>query len=82
MGSKQRTTILDAVVAVLKAEGTPRTIVEVQELIVKRQLYTFRAKDAVGVVRAAVRKHLRSHGGPGQPAARVSQVGPDRYSIV
>lgn len=80
MESKQPTTILDAVVAVLCAQREPRSVKQIFQLIVDRQLYAFRAKDPVGVVRAAIRKHLRDHGGPGQPAARVRQLGPDRYA--
>lgn len=79
--SKQRTTILDAVVTVLSGEAKPRTCAEIHQMIVDKQLFTFRAKDPVGIVRSALRKHLRTHGGPGQPAARVRQMDRDRYAL-
>lgn len=79
--TKQRTTILDAVVTVLSAEGKPRTCAEIHQLIVDKQLFTFRAKDPVGMVRSAIRKHLRAAGGAGQPKARVKAVERDRYAV-
>ena len=79
--SNQRTTILDAVVTVLSAEGKPRTCAEIHQLIVDRQLFTFRAKDPVGIIRSALRKHLRNHGGQGQPAARIRQIDRDQYAL-
>jgi hypothetical protein len=76
----KRRTILDAVLEVLPREDNGRSAKELHELIVARSLFTFRAADPVAMVRAAVRKHLRTHGGPGQPPARVREVGRDRYA--
>ena len=73
------TTILDAVVQVLKGEHRPRTVQEIYSVIVERSLYTFEAHDPVGVLRSTIRKHLRSAGGAGQPAARLRRVDSDRY---
>lgn len=81
MQSRQRSTILDAVVAVLLAERAPQTMQEIYDLIVQKQLVAFGAKDPLSVVRAAVRKHLRHHGGIGQPTARLQRVEQDRYRV-
>ncbi len=81
MESNRRTTILDAVIAVLTADKTPRSSAEIQKLIEERKLFQFKAKDPVGIVRSAIRKHLRGHGGPGQPRARLKQVDKDRYAL-
>lgn len=76
-----RTTILDAAIQALPRDGVPRTAKEIHQLIVDRSLFTFNAKDPPGIVRAALRKHLAAHGGPGQPPARIRLVERDRYVI-
>lgn len=81
MESKKRTTILDAVVAVLSAERAAKTSAEIHKLIEEKKLFQFNAKDPVGIVRSAIRKHLRSHGGTGQPSARLKLVDKDRYAV-
>jgi hypothetical protein len=80
--SAKRLTIIGAVIEVLTHETAARSSAELHQLIVARSLFTFRAADPVAMVRAAVRKHLRTHGGPGQPPARVREVGRDRYVAV
>lgn len=75
----KRTTILDATVAVLKAANAPRSAVEIHESITKQKLFEFKAKDPVGIVRSAIRKHLRTHAGT--PGARVRAVDKDRYAL-
>jgi hypothetical protein len=75
----KRTTILDATVAVLKAANAPRSAAEIHELIAKQKLFDFKAKDPVGIVRSAIRKHLRTHAGT--PSARVQAVDKDRYAL-
>jgi len=77
----KRTTILDAVVAVLNAEKGARSAAEIHKLIEQKNLFQFKAKDPLGIVRSAIRKHLRSHGGPGQPRALLKQVDKDRYGL-
>lgn len=77
-----RTTILDAVIQALPRDGVPRSAKEIHQLIVDRSLFTFQAQDPVGILRAALRKHLAAHGGQGQPPARVRQVERDRYVLV
>ena len=76
-----RTTIVDAVVQALPRDGSPRSSKEVHQIIVDKSLFAFRAKDPVGMVRSALRKHLAAHGGQGQPPARVRQVERDRYVL-
>jgi hypothetical protein len=73
-------TILDAVVQVLRDEPIPRSAEEIRDRIVERSLFTFKALDTVSIVRAAIRKHLRTHGQAEQQPARVRQVDRDRYS--
>ena len=79
MGTKQRITILDAAVTVLKAEKKALSSTEIHKQIVDRQLFEFGAKAPISMVRSALRKHLRSHGGQGQPPAKVRLVDKDRY---
>lgn len=74
-------TILDAVVEALRGSKGPRSAADLHSVIVERNLYEFHAKDAVGVVRSAVRKHLKNHGGAGQPPAVVRAVGGDCYEL-
>jgi hypothetical protein len=69
------------VVTVLSAEAKPRTCAEIHQMIVARELFTFKARDPVAMVRSAIRKHLRAHGGAGQPPARIRHVDRDRYLV-
>ena len=73
-----RTTILDAALQVLDGETTPRSAKEIHDRIVKRALFSFKAQDTVGVVRAAIRRHL-SQKGARKPEARLREVERDRY---
>lgn len=72
-----RTTILDAVKQVV--DEVPRTAADIHASIVARGLFEFKAQDPVAMVRAAIRKHLRTHGGAGQPQALVRQVDRDCF---
>jgi hypothetical protein len=76
-----RVTILDAVVLVLSNDQVPRSAKEIRDRVVARSLFAFKARDDIGVVRAAIRKHLRTHGGTGQPPARVRMVERDRFAV-
>jgi len=67
-------TILDAVEAALASENEPRSAAEILRKISERKLYDFKARDPIGVLRAAIRKHRRAGG------ARIREVAPDRYS--
>ncbi len=75
-----RITILDAVVQVLKSDHPALSPKEIHAEIVRQGLYTFGAQDPVGMIRATLRKHLRTHGGVGQLPARVKLADGDRYS--
>jgi hypothetical protein len=72
-------TILDAVVHVLETERAALSARQIYERIVTMNLYEFRSKDPGGMVRAALRKHLRSNGGAGQPQASVRETSKDCY---
>lgn len=77
--TSKRTTILDATVAVLRSANTAQTAAEIHAGITKQNLFEFKAKDPVGMVRSAIRKHLRAHAGT--PTARVRAVEKDRYAL-
>lgn len=55
-------TILDACVAALREAGKPLSSDEIYERVVENGLYEFGAKDPKSMVRATLRKHLRSTG--------------------
>ena len=73
----KRRTILDAAVLVLDQQ--PRSAAEILQRIVVGSHFEFKAQDPVAMVRAAIRKHLKTHGGEGQPRARLRLVERDRY---
>lgn len=75
----KRTTILDATVTVLRSANGPQTAAEIHARITKQSLFEFKAKDPVGMVRSAIRKHLRAHAGT--PTARVRAVDKDQYAL-
>jgi hypothetical protein len=81
MTGARKTTILDAVVEVLRSETQSATPQEIHDRIITRKLFEFRAKDPVAMVRAAIRKHLRTAGAAGGGRARVVQMNKDRYKI-
>lgn len=76
-----RTTILDAVVQVLGSDRKSRTPKEILDEITSKGLYTFGAADPVAMVRATLRKHLRTHGGAGQDAPRIKVLEGDHYTV-
>ena len=75
-----RTTILDAVLSVLDGPSA-MSAKEIFDRISSRSLYSFKARDPIAIVRAAIQKHLRTHGGGDQPAARLRRVERDRYAL-
>lgn len=75
--TRGRTTILDAVAEVI--DEVPRNAADIHARIVERGIFEFKAQDPVAMVRAAIRKHLRTHGGDGQPPALVRPVDRDRF---
>lgn len=76
-----RATILEAVLDVLSREHAPLSAAEIRDRVVARSLFPFKTKDTLGVVRAAIRRHLRTHGGAGQTAARLRRVSDDQFAI-
>lgn len=74
-----RATILDAVVQVLPEAGEGLSAKEIYNAVISRGLFDFKAADPPAIVRSAIRKHLRSHGGATQRPARVRAVGTDRF---
>ena len=70
-------TILDACVTVLKEAQTPLSAEEIYSRIGEKELYSFGAKDPLSILRATIRKHLKSPG-----AQRLSESAPKRYSAI
>jgi hypothetical protein len=70
-----RKTILDAVVDVLQRHPHGASAKEILEAIQGAGLYDFKAKDPVGVIRGAIRKHLRAAG----EHAEIEQPSRDRF---
>lgn len=77
-----KSTILDAVLVVLGGSQHPMSSTEIHHRIASRSLYAFKARDPIAIVRAAIQKHLRTHGGAAQPAARLRRVDRDRYIAI
>lgn len=80
--TEKRKTILDAVVEVLRATPEPLSAAEIHQRIVAGEIYAFAAKDAIGVVRSSIQKHLRAVSGSPSEAPRVRREGRDTYSLV
>lgn len=75
------TTVLDAIVSVLSSSQKPMSVREIHVRIVEQGLFTFRAKDEVGIVRTAIRRHLRGVTS-GEGNARLRAVGKDSFAAV
>lgn len=67
----RRMTVLEACVRALEKAGEPMSAERIHELVVSDGLYSFQTKDPLGVVRSALRRHLR---GPGPH--QVAQAAP------
>jgi hypothetical protein len=74
-------TVLDAVVTVLGKAGRPLSTKEIHATIVETKLFTFNTKDELGIVRSAIRRHLKGVKESGK-AARLALVARDTYSAV
>ncbi len=79
--SSRDQSVLDVVVSVLAQGGPCRSVPELHAEIEAQALYTFKAKDPVGIVRAAIRRHLRAVA-EGKATARLRQVGPDQFAAL
>lgn len=75
MGRKP--TILDAAIEALRAVGGPASARQLLGIIKERSLYEFSAKDPVAVLRAAVRKHVKSEGA----RSRIRLVEKDQFAL-
>jgi hypothetical protein len=76
-------TIIEAVIQVMKAAREPMTPTAVASEIQRINLYPFKTKDPLGVVRAQMRRHTQSYDRPaasGKPCLR--KVGKDLYVIL
>lgn len=69
-------TILDACVTILKDSQAPLPAEKIFEQIQARELYPFGAKDPLSIVRAAMRKHLKTAG-----PHRIKEVSPKLYAL-
>jgi hypothetical protein len=76
-------TIIEAVVHVMKSAGKPMSPAEVAMEIQRANLYPFKTKDTLGVVRAQMRRHSEGYDRPtAAVTARLKKVGKDLYTIL
>jgi restriction system protein len=68
-------TIIQAALEVLNSENRPMSSEEIYDLICKRSLYSFGAKDPLSIVRAELRRH--SIGFTGKTKASSAKVKED-----
>jgi restriction system protein len=74
-------TIIEAAMQVLKAENRPLNAEEVYDLICKRNLYSFGAKDPLSIVRAELRRYSIGFTGKTKaPSAKVKEDSSKRYT--
>jgi len=72
-------TIIEAVLEVLKTENKPLSAEEVYNLICKRNLYSFGAKDPLSVVRAEIRRHSVGFTGKTKASSARVKEGPSKH---
>lgn len=77
--AERKLTILKAAETVLKDSGKPMSAAEIHAAIVKKNLFTFGAKDPVAMVRTALRKELRKE--EGGRSSRVRQVDREKFAM-
>lgn len=70
-------TILDACVTVLREAGKPLPAEEIFQRVQDRSLYKFGAKDPLSIVRATIRKHLRTPG-----SHRLRECSPKHFEAI
>ncbi len=74
-------TIIEAAMQVLKTENRPLSADEVYDLICKRSLYSFGAKDPLSIVRAELRRHSIGFTGKTKASsAKVKEDASKRYT--
>jgi hypothetical protein len=69
-----RTTIIDACVTTLQEASKPLAPGEIYRRIIDKELFEFKAKDPLSILRSSIRKHLR-----GAPPHRLSVVEGGKY---
>jgi len=76
-------TIIEAVIHVMKAASKPMTPAAVASEIQRINLYPFKTKDPLGVVRAQMRRHTQGYDRPvASPTPCLKKVGKDSYVIL
>jgi restriction system protein len=64
-------------VDVIRLQGRPMTIQEIYEYIVQKQLYSFKAKSPLQVLRAQIRRHCQGFELPNSPARKYFKLTED-----
>ena len=73
-------TVIEAVLTVLRNQTAPMSAAEVLAEIEKRELYAFKTKDALNVVRAQLRRHSEGYDRPDASAEKlVRQISRDAF---
>lgn len=76
-------TIIEAVIQVMKGASKPMTPAAVASEIQRFNLYPFKTKDPLGVVRAQMRRHTQGYDRPVASAKPCLQkIGKDLYVIL
>jgi len=73
-------TVIEAILAVLRERQAPMSASELLAEIQKKNLYAFKTKDSLNVVRAQLRRHTEGYDRPDASAAKlIRQVNHDSY---
>jgi hypothetical protein len=76
-------TILEAIQATLKQFGSPMDVHDIHKSITEKNLYAFKAKDPVGVIRKALRRHSDNVETKDASRMKYFEVRPDgKYALV
>lgn len=78
-----KTTIVDAIRQVMKAEGEPMTVREIYYQTMQKGLYEFKAKDPIDVIGSQIRKHCIGKHTNSYPSSKFFKgVGNYRYQLL
>lgn len=78
-----KTTIIEAIRQILKAEARPMTVREIYYHIIQEGLYDFKAKDPIHVVGSQIRKHCFGKDAKTYSDSKYFEaVGKDRYQLL
>lgn len=76
-------TIIEAVVEALKAASGPLTAQEVLDEIQRRELYAFRSKQALSIVRTQMQRHSRGYDRPSASSTKyLEHLKDDRFRLI